>query len=249
MSQNSALNSTTVALPSGKTVIVNIRRSARSRRVILRIAPDTGQAELVLPGRLSEKKGITFLNDKVAWLEERLEKYPDPIPFEDGRVVPFLGEPLTIRHKDAKRADVRRDKDQLIVTAPQARLSKAVRDWYKREAGCEITILAKQKSTMLDRPYGRLTIRDTRSRWGSCSANGNLNFSWRVVMAPNYVLDYLVAHEVAHLVEMNHSASFWNIVEQLSNDFNKGRKWLRLNGHELHRYGLEASARDERESE
>jgi len=249
MSQTSSPNSTTVTLPSGKTAIVNIRRSSRSRRVTLRIAPGTGQAELVLPGRLSERKGIAFLQSKTSWLEERLAKYPDPIPFEDGQIVPFLGEPLTISHLNAKRADVQKDGEQLIVSAPTARISKAVHDWYRREAGCEITLCANQKSKMLGTPYGRLSIRDTKSRWGSCSARGDLNFSWRVVMAPRYVLDYLVAHEVAHLAEMNHSTSFWTIVEQLSDEFEKGRKWLRLNGHELHRYGVELPARENRASE
>ena len=249
MSQTSLSNSTTVTLPSGKTAIVDIRRSLRARRLTLRIAPSTGQAELVLPGRMSEKKGIAFLQDKTDWLEERLAKYPGPIPFENGQVVPFMGEPLTICHLNAKRANVQKEGNQLIVAAPKARISMAVQDWYRREAGCEITLCAKQKSKMLGTPYGRLTIRDTTSRWGSCSAKGDLNFSWRVVMAPSYVLDYLVAHEVAHLAEMNHSASFWNIVERLSEEFEKGRNWLRLNGHELHRYGVELPAREMRESE
>ncbi len=249
MSQSLTENRTTVTLPSGRSAIVNIRRSPRSRRITLRIAPGTAQPELVLPRGLSEKKGISFLHDKVDWLEERLSKYPAPVPFNEGEVVPFLGDLLTIHHVDARRADVRKEQDRLVVAAPKPRISNAVRDWYKREAGCEITVLAKQKSAMFDRPYGRLTIRDTKSQWGSCSAKGDLNFSWRVVMAPGYVLDYLVAHEIAHLAEMNHSMRFWNIVENLSDDFERGRNWLRLNGHELHRYGVESPAAESLESE
>ena len=249
MSQSLTENNTAVTLPSGKTAIVNIRRSRRSRRVTLRIAPGTAQPELVLPRGLSEKKGISFLHEKVDWLDERLAKYPDPVPFNKGEIVPFLGELLTIHHIEARRADVRKEQDRLVVTAPPSHLSRAVRDWYKREAGSEITILAKQKSAMLDRPYGRLTIRDTKSRWGSCSTKGDLSFSWRVVMAPSYVLDYLVAHEIAHLVEMNHSVRFWNIVENLADNFERGRNWLRLKGHELHRYGVERPAFESLESE
>ena len=202
-----------------------------------------------MPRHISEQEGVTFLHQKANWLDGRLMKYPKPIPFKDGEIVPFLGEPLTILHLNSSRRDIHREDDKLIVAGPKASLSKAIHDWYRREGGTEITARVKKKSEMLDRTYGRLTIRDTKSRWGSCSSKGNLNFSWRVVMAPAYVLDYLVAHEVAHLAEMNHSMRFWRIVESLSDEIQRGRRWLRQNGHELHRYGVELPIGEGRESE
>jgi hypothetical protein len=202
-----------------------------------------------LPRHISKQEGVIFLHQKAKWLDERLMKYPKPIPFKDGEIIPYLGESLTILHLNSSRRDVYREGDKLIVAGPRASLSKAILDWYRREGGTEITMRVKKKSEMLGKSYGRLTIRDTKSRWGSCSSKGNLNFSWRVVMAPPYVLDYLVAHEVAHLVEMNHSMRFWRIVESLSDDLRKGRRWLSQNGHELHRYGVELPIGEERESE
>ena len=238
-----------IKLPSGKTTIIKIRSSSRAQRLALRILPSTGQAELVLPRHVSEQEAVTFLHQKINWLDQRLMKYLEPIPFKDGQVVPFLGEPLTIFHLESSRRDIYKEKGRLIVTGPKVNLSKAIHDWYRREGGAEITFRVKEKSEMLDRTYGRLTIRDTKSRWGSCSSKGNLNFSWRVVMAPPYVLDYLVAHEVAHLSEMNHSARFWSLVESLSDESQRGRRWLRNNGHELHRYGVEPPMGEGRESE
>ena len=238
-----------IKLASGKTTIIKIRRSSRVHRLALRILPSTGQAELVLPRHVSEQEGVTFLHQKIKWLDQRLIKYLKPVPFKDGETVPFLGEPLIIFHLNSIRRDIYREKGRLIVTGPKVRLSKAIHDWYRREGGAEITSRVKEKSEMLGKKYGRLTIRDTKSRWGSCSSKGNLNFSWRVVMAPPYVLDYLVAHEVAHLAEMNHSARFWDIVESLTDELQRGRRWLRHNGHELHRYGVEPPTVKGRESE
>ena len=238
-----------IILPSGRPATIKIRRSSRAQRIVLRILPATAQAELVLPRHISKQEGVIFLHQKAKWLDERLMKYPKPIPFKDGEIIPYLGDSLTILHLNSSRRDIYREGDKLIVAGPRASLSKAILDWYRREGGTEITMRVKKKSEMLGKSYGRLTIRDTKSRWGSCSSKGNLNFSWRVVMAPPYVLDYLVAHEVAHLVEMNHSMRFWRIVESLSDDLRKGRRWLRQNGHELHRYGVELPIGEERESE
>ena len=238
-----------IKLASGKTTIIKIRSSSRAQRLVLRILPPTGQAELVLPRHVSEQEGVTFLHQKIKWLDQRLIKYLEPIPFKNGETVPFLGDPLVIFHLNSSRRDIYREKGKLIVTGPKVPISTAIHDWYRREGGAEITSRVKEKSEMLGRKYGRLTIRDTKSRWGSCSSKGNLNFSWRVVMAPPYVLDYLVAHEVAHLAEMNHSAQFWDIVESLSDELQRGRRWLRHNGHELHRYGVEPPIVKGRESE
>ena len=238
-----------IILPSGRPATIKVRRSSRAQRVVLRILPSTGQVELVLPRHVSEQEGVIFLHQKTKWLDGRLMKYLEPIPFKDGGIVPFLGEPLTIIHLNSGRRDVYREGEKLIVAGPKASLSKAIHDWFKQEGGTEITVRVKKKSEMIDRTYGRLTIRDTKSRWGSCSSKGNLNFSWRVVMAPSYVLDYLVAHEVAHLAEMNHSIRFWRIVESLSDELQRGRRWLRQNGHELHRYGVELPIGEGRESE
>ena len=238
-----------IILPSGRPTTIKIRRSSRAQRIVLRILPSTGQAELVLPRHVSEQKGISFLYQKTNWLDGRLMKYLEPIPFKDGETVPFLGESITIFHSHSFQGDIHREGDKLIVAGPKVSLSKTIHDWYRRESGAEITRRVKKKSKMLDRTYGRLTIRDTKSRWGSCSSKGNLNFSWRIVMAPPYALDYLVAHEVAHLVEMNHSMRFWSIVESLFDEFQRGRLWLRQNGHELHRYGVEPPMKEGRESE
>ena len=233
------LNSTTLDLPNGKTAKISIRRSNRARRLKIRILPETGQAELVLPRFIEEQKGISFLRQKTTWVAKHLRKFSEPIPFRDGAMVPLFDKPLKIIHVSEKGADVHREDENLLVRAPKNVLGRAITTWYKREAGCEITMLAKKKSALLDKTYSRLTIRDTKSRWGSCSASGALNFSWRLIMAPEYVLDYMVSHEVTHLAEMNHSKKFWQIVRTLSSTVDEGKSWLRQNGHNLHRYGEE----------
>ena len=224
-------------LPDGRTVDVAIRTSPRARRIQIKVAPVGGAVELVLPRGATRAEGLGFLKAKEGWVAERTANAHDRVPFADGAVLPFLGDELTIRRAGHARAGAWREGDTLHVSGRPEDIPARVERWLRRAARGEIEPRVREKAARLDAPHGRIALRDTTSRWGSCSANGNLGFSWRLVMAPPEVLDYVVAHEVAHLLEHNHGKRFWAHVEGLCEDATASRAWLRRNGAGLHRYG------------
>ena len=216
---------------------VAIRRSPRARRIQIRVAPVGGAVELVLPPGATRAEGLAFLKAKEGWIAERTANALSRVPFADGTVLPYLGGELTIRATGRATGGARRDGGTLHVSGRPEDVAPRVEAWLRRAARAEIEPLAGEKAARLGARHGRIAIRDTVSRWGSCSAAGNLGFSWRLVMAPYEVLDYVVAHEVAHLLEHNHGKRFWAHVARLCEDAEASRKWLRRNGAGLHRYG------------
>jgi len=226
----------------GTTFEVPVRISARSRRMTLRIDPAKGGPELVLPKGVALREAERFAAGNLGWLRAHLAKLPERVAFDDGREIPILGRPHLIRHRPDQRGGVWRVEDpdgsaELHVAGGADFLARRVTDHLKSEAKRIIAPRAREHADRLDRQVGRLTVRDTRSRWGSCSPRGDLSFSWRLILAPEPVLDYVVAHEAAHLVEMNHSPRFWRVVEGLMPDFERHRAWLKRHGSRLHRYG------------
>ena len=224
-------------LPGGGTVDVAIRTSPRARRIQIKVAPVGGAVELVLPRGIARAEGLAFLARKAGWVADRTAGAFSRVPFADGTAFPFLGGELAIRCTGADRAGAHRKGDTLNVSGRPEDVSPRVERWLRRAARAEIEPRVREKAARIDAPYGRIALRDTVSRWGSCSARGNLGFSWRLVMAPPPVLDYVVAHEVAHLAEHNHGKRFWAHVGRLCEDAGASRAWLRRNGAALHRYG------------
>ena len=224
-------------LADGRALEVAVRRSARARRIQIRVAPVGGAVELVLPPGAARADGLAFLEQKRDWVAARAARSHTRVPFADGAAFPFLGGELTIRRAGGGRAGARRVGDTLEVTGSPEDLPGRVERWLRRAARAEIAPLVRDKAARLGARPGRIALRDTVSRWGSCSAAGNLSFSWRIAMAPVGVLDYVVAHEVAHLAEPNHGERFWAHVERLCEDPEAARAWLRRNGAALHRYG------------
>ncbi len=225
-----------LTLPGGGRVMLRVRRSRRARRFLLHVDV-AGEAELVLPRRAAFADGMAFARDKAGWIARHLEAVPQPVPFADGHRFPLLGDPVRIRHVDQLFEDFWRKRSDLFVACAGQDVAHRVESWLRGEAARQIGVRARQKAEHIGRGVRRISLGDTRSQWGSCTHNGNLNFSWRLVMAPEPVLDYVVAHEVAHLAELNHTRRFWNVVEKLCIDVAGSRAWLRRNGPELHRYG------------
>ena len=221
----------------GLAVTLGVRRSRRARRILLRIDRNARRAELVLPLGVSVADGRRFAETKALWLRNRLALLPESLPFAPGATVPILGRDCLLVHAPAGRAGVVRDGDRLIVSGHSDFFARRVRDWLKREARRRIAGLAHAKAGRIGCKVARVSVRDQQSRWGSCSSNGNLSFSWRLILAPEEVLDYVVAHEVTHLAEMNHSPRFWELVDTLSDHAEFSRKWLRAHGPGLHAYG------------
>jgi predicted metal-dependent hydrolase len=228
-----------------RTVAVNVRRSARAQRLILRL-DQTGTVTLVLPIGVRQTEAEAFLVAHAGWLESRLARVPEKLAFVPDAGVPYRGVEHRIRHRPAGRTAQRRgvvwleqaaDGPELHIAGPAEHLPRRLTDWLKAEARRDLATRARLHAAQLGRQVGRVTVRDTRSRWGSCSSKGDLSFCWRLILAPDFVIDYVVAHEAAHLVEMNHSIRFWRLVDQLGVDRQRAQRWLKANGPRLHRYG------------
>jgi hypothetical protein len=228
---------TSLRLRDGKSVEILVRRSARARRILLHVDVYTGAVELVLPRRTSLDEGLGFARSKGAWLQSRLKEIAPAVPFADGARFPLLGKEIRIRHVPRLFEEVWRENGSLVVAGTATRLQDSVESWLRAEAARAFAPIADEKADRLGTKYRRIIVRDPRTRWGSCSLNGDLAFSWRLVMAPKDVLEYVVAHEVAHLKVMNHSRRFWALVDKICDGVEDSRDWLRVNGAALHRYG------------
>ena len=226
-----------LALPSGKVISLNLRCSTRAQHILIRIDESNGGVELVLPRQAALRTGLAFVQARADWIETRLAGLPPAVPFRDGTVLPLLGESLTLNRPMNGAKRMRRVGGDLLVPGDEEMFAKRVRRWLIAEARREIGERAERLANLVERPIRRLSIRDPATRWGSCSAAGGLSFSWRLILAPPAVLEYVVAHEVAHLRELNHSARFWSEVARLVGDSKAERVWLRHNGSQLRRYG------------
>lgn len=221
----------------GRAVPVTVRRSARACRMSLRVDTMADAVILVMPDGVALSQGLRFVTAKRDWIAGRLAALPPRIAFADGAVVPLLGVAHTVHHRPEARRGVWCEDGSLHVSGRAEFLARRLKDWLKDHAQREVAARAYPMAERLGRRLAGIVLRDQRSRWGSCTSDGRLAFSWRLVLAPEPVLSYVVAHEVAHLVEMNHSPAFWRLVHQLMPDAAAPRHWLRLNGGTLHRYG------------
>jgi len=226
-----------VRSPSGEPIAVALRRSHRARRLVLSVDPAAAAAALVIPPFVSVGEAQAFLESRRDWLASRLAQVPAHCPFVDGAAIPFLGEVLTLRHRAETRCLTHRDGAHLVIGGAPAFVQRRATDWLKQEARARFGALAAAKAAAIGRPAPRVAVADPKRQWGSCSADGRLRLSWRLVMAPEMVVDYVVAHEVAHLKEMNHSHAFWTIVAALTPHMASARIWLRRHGQTLLRYG------------
>lgn len=220
-----------------RLIPVDVRTNGAARRIILRVDRASGRLRLTLPPGVGTAEGLRFAERQTGWLRARLAELPARVPFADGAVLPVLGEPHVVRHRPDARAGVWRQGGEIHVSGRGEHLPRRLRDFLRQTARAAIAPRARDMAAVVGRPPGRITLRDTRSRWGSCTARGDLGFSWRLVLAPEAVLDYVVAHEVAHLVHMNHGPPFWRLVGTLVDDVDGPRRWLRRHGPDLLRYG------------
>ncbi len=226
----------TVPLPHGDTR-VEWRRSRRARRVSLRIDGRAGNVVITLPPRGERRTGLALLMTHAEWVRNRLASLPPASPLVDGDTVPLDGIDRTIRHLPGQRGLTRVDGAILVVTGAPEFLARRVIDFLRAEARRRFVALVAAKSAELGAVPRRISLKDTRSRWGSCARSKALAFNWRLVMAPAFVQDYVAAHEVAHLRHMNHGPQFWELVAALTEHTEAARAWLRTEGERLMRVG------------
>ena len=223
---------------------VRLRRHRRARRYTLRIHPSDREAILTMPPRGTIIEAKDFAQRHGGWIAARLGRLPKAAPFLPGTVVPLRGVAHRIVHRAAMRGTVWtevRDSGEriLCVAGASEHIERRVLDYLKREVRKDLQKASLSYAQALGVRVRRLSIRDQSSRWGSCTSAGSLSFSWRLILAPPYVLDYLAAHEVAHLVEMNHSARFWRVVAKVCGHVERAKTWLDTHGNDLHRYGIQ----------
>ena len=230
----------------GRSYRVAVKRDGRARRLTLRVRPASREAILTMPAGASLRAARGFVERHAEWIGRRLDHMPGRIPMQDGSTIPFRGVETRIVRAESLRAaawiETRPDPDGtaetvLVTTGTAEQQSRRLLDLFRKEARRDLEAAARRHAAAIRRPIASITLRDTRSRWGSCTARGALNFSWRLILAPPLVLDYLAAHEVAHLVHMNHSAAYWALAERLAPDLDRAEAWLKAHGASLHRYG------------
>jgi predicted metal-dependent hydrolase len=205
-----------------------IRRSPRARRIRVKVDPYEG-IEVVIPQRATKREAHAAITELRPWIDKRLHEARaarERLAAPPG-TVPFLGAHLRLR-RDAGRTRVRRNGDELWVPAHNA--ASAIERWYRAQAKHEIAPRLDTATYALGKPHTSLAIRNQRTRWGSCSSTGAMSFNWRLLLAPEPVLDYVVWHEACHLVVMDHSKRFWALVERHVPDYREHRSWLRRNG-------------------
>jgi len=225
-----------LSLPGGPA-LVEWRRSTRARRVSLRIDPRGGAVVVTLPPRAGRTAGMALLMNHAEWVTARLAALPGAIAFADGAVLPLHGVDHRIRHLPEMRGLITVENREILVCGEAAFLHRRVADFFRAEARRRFTDLVQRKAERASLAPRRVTVKDTRSRWGSCTANRDIAFSWRLVMAPPHVQDYVAAHEVAHLRHMNHGPRFWALVAELTPHTEGAMAWLRVHGPRLLRVG------------
>ncbi len=216
---------------------ITVRRRRTAKRVTLSVSRATGAIGMTLPARFRLDDAVRFAEANREWLEQRIEAAPSPIAFEFGMMLPYRGRYHRVYPGKRRRVEV--DRGVIRVGCDPELLPGMLDRWLKREARAALIDRSDVHAAALNTHYKRISIRDTKSRWGSCSSTGTLSYSWRVILAPEGALNYLAAHEVAHLREMNHGPKFWAHVERLVPDYENWTDWFRNEGVELHRYGRE----------
>jgi len=228
----------------GVDAAVEVRRHPAARRMTLRVSRTHRAVILTLPLRCDLNAADKFVHRHAEWVRQKLVAIPGAIPFADGARVPLRGEPHVVAvtetgsHGGVVTITEAGDgvRGLLVAGAPE-HAARRLTDWLVEQARRDLDARVRHHARQLDVRAKRIAVRDQLSRWGSCSTTGVLSFSWRLILAPPFVLDYVAAHEVAHLREMNHGKKFWALVRETMPDMEPARRWLYANGTDLHRYG------------
>lgn len=224
-----------VALLGDGQVPVMLRRNARARKMILRVDGVSGDFKLTAPPHVSMRELQAFIDDSTAWLEAEHAKVTAVPPISSGDFMPFLGEQRRLVFTGEPPRKIAVSDTEIHVGGPGDQAPTRLERWLKRQAKIMLTADVTEFAATFGVVFGRVSIGDMKSRWGSCSSSGTLRFSWRLVLAPVDVRRYVAAHEVAHLLEMNHSEAFWCHVARVMPDYQPRRKWLRNEGADLMR--------------
>lgn len=223
---------------------IEVRRHPAARRLTLRVSKTRRAVIVTVPAECRMEEAGKFLKSNLDWVRERLGRVPEPVPFADAAKIPLRGRMHRVCFAGAGRAKAVVEIAETVGAMPRLLVSgrlehapRRLRDWLIEQARADLDMCVTLHAKSLGVKARSISLRDQTSRWGSCAAGGLLSFSWRLILAPAYVLDYVAAHEVAHLVEMNHGPRFWKHVARCMPRLEEAKRWLRSNGADLHRYG------------
>ncbi|MGB0799594.1 MAG: M48 family metallopeptidase, partial [Planktomarina sp.] len=223
-----------ILLPGSPEIVVAVIRNARSRRLSLRLSRMRAQATLTMPPHCTMSEAERFVREKESWLRQHFAATPERVTVGFDTKILIEGRPVPICQGTGRRTHL--TSDALLVPPGDDMIGARVKAFLKLRAKSALHTATQHYADALGQNFGRITLRDTTSRWGSCSSQRNINYSWRLIMAPKEVLNYVAAHEVAHLIEMNHSPAYWAQVARVYPNYQEPRDWLREQGERLHSF-------------
>ena len=225
---------------------IEVRRHPAARRLTLRVSKTKRAVVITVPADYRIEEATKFVRSNLDWVRERLGNVPEPVPFAAGSKIPFRGRLHQVCFTGSQRvrgvveiADAEMRVPSLRVSGRLEHAPRRLKDWLIEQARTDLDTCVQDHCKKLGVKARSIILRDQTSRWGSCTANGQLSFSWRLILAPTHVLDYVAAHEVSHLLEMNHGPRFWKHVARSMPRLEEAKRWLRNHGADLHRYGAE----------
>ncbi len=219
---------------------IELKRSARAKRVSLRLNPAKRSFTLTMPRWMNEQSAYDFMIANQQWMDDQLQKLPNTVSFIDGQILPLFGQDHTLviqPNPSAARTKITLDNKTLTVLTHSNNPAARIETYLKKIGKKRMSQIAHKKAASIDKTIRSISLRDTKSRWGSCSEDNKIMLSWRLIFAPYDAMDYVIAHEVAHLTHMDHSKAFWSLCRELSDNFIDGQYWMREHGNELLRYG------------
>jgi predicted metal-dependent hydrolase len=224
---------------------VKVKKSPRAKRLALRLSPKERVFHLVVPRGMSLSRATAFAEEHDRWMKERLRDLPRAVRYKTGAVIPIMGRCRTLKiiySKNLKTTEILLKHNELLVFTNLEDPTPRILRFFKKLAKDELTKLSIEKAKRINKKVRNVSVRDTKSRWGSCSQDGRLSYSWRLIFAPSAAFDYVVAHEVAHLKHLDHGDNFWALCRRLSDEYLDGHFWMQNNGQELMRYGAGSAA-------
>lgn len=218
---------------------LSVKISPKAKRLALRLDSRTRKVNLVIPKRASLKKAYEFAESYQDWINDKIDGLPCPVPYQDGTSFPIMGKMIILRivKSHSKLTHFNLTDKELIVTTPLDDVTPRIGRYLRGLAHEELGKLAHKKASFLNKKLSKFVVRDMKSRWGSCSIDGRMTLSWRLIFAPMESIDYVISHEAAHLIHPDHGSNFWELCEKISEDFKTGHAWMQKMGSTLGRYG------------
>ena len=225
-------------LVDDRPVIVNFRRNSRAKRIILRLTRDSAGVVVTLPKNMGSARAQAFVEKSVPWISKHLKQRTPQTGLGHGSIIPLRGVSHEVRAITARRGIITIDSAERLILVPgdPVHVSRRLQDWLKAQAKADLTEASMRYAQAMEVKFRRISIRDQKSRWGSCSASGDLSYNWRLILAPAHILDYVAAHEVAHRQHMNHGPKFWRLVLTHCPHASAAKHWFKSNSAELHRF-------------